>query len=54
MSAKAVQDDWAAGKDFMILSFGPDSGRYINRPQAPEGVTIMVRYSRMTRITTVS
>lgn len=33
-SKKAVMVDWDAGKDFVILSMGPDMGRYINKEDA--------------------
>ena len=29
-SKAAILEDWHAGKDFVIRTFGPDDGRYIN------------------------
>ena len=51
-SVKAVKADWNAGKDFIIRTFGPDDGRYINKADAT-GIAIMVRYQRDTKITKV-
>lgn len=48
-SVKAVKADWLAGKDFIIRTFGPDNGRYINIADA-KGLSIMVRFQRDTKI----
>lgn len=53
-SKAAVLADWREGKDFVIESFGPDMGRYINRADAERaGLTVMVRYAKLTKITGV-
>ena len=53
-SVAAVKSDWAANKDFVIRSFGPDSGRYINKTDADAGnVTVNVRYARDTKVTVI-
>ena len=49
-SKKAVLADWNAGKDFVISTYGPDDGRYINKEDAPKGATLNIRYKRMTQI----
>lgn len=50
-SAKEVQADWDAGKDFMIQSFGhPDDGRHINKQDAKTGMVLNIRYKRLTQI----
>lgn len=53
-SAKDAKADWAAGKDFVVASV--DTGRagsYINIQDAPKGSTILIRYKRLTQVTTV-
>lgn len=54
-SIKAVKEDWEADKDFVIASYGPDEGRYINRAQALSipHTTFSVRYAKQTKITNV-
>ena len=47
-SQKAVKADWDADKDFVIETFGPDMGRYINKSQAPGKVSI--RYAKLTKV----
>jgi hypothetical protein len=50
-SARAAQEDWLDGKDFMVETVGPDMGRMINIPQAEEtGLKIMIRYKRKTQV----
>lgn len=39
-SKAAAVADWDAGKDFVIRSFGPDSGRYVNKPAVAGSVNI--------------
>ena len=40
----AIVADWNAGKDFIIRTFGPDDGRYINRQDAAGMGSVTVRY----------
>ena len=47
-SAKAVREDWAAGKDFLIQDMR-HSG-YINISDKPAGVTLNIRYKNQTQI----
>jgi hypothetical protein len=50
-SKAAVVADWEAGKDFMIASIGPDSGRYCSiRDSAQLPATVTIRYKRLTMI----
>lgn len=50
-SAKAVREDYAAGKDFRINdAFSPDDGRYVNKDDKPADVTLSVRYARLTKV----
>ena len=48
-NSRAVQLDWDNNKDFLICS-GPDDGRYINRLDAPKGITLNIRYNRLRSI----
>ncbi len=48
-SAKDAKADWAAGKDFMIATYGPDDGRYCNKADMA-GQAVMIRYKRLTQI----
>lgn len=47
-SQKAIQDDWDAGKDFMIRDLF-ESG-YINKDDTPDSVQINVRYASDTKV----
>lgn len=52
---KEVQTDWDAGKDFLIQTFGPNDGRYINKQDAQNfkpagGLTLNIRYKRLANI----
>ena len=49
-SAKDLKFDWSAGKDFMIVTFGPDDGRYINKADSA-GLKILARYHNLTQTT---
>lgn len=53
-SARAVREDWAAGKDFRIADLSsPDDGRYINNRDACGLVgphALNVRYKNLTAI----
>lgn len=51
-SAKAVQADFVANKDFLIFDmFSPDDGRYVNSEQLKPGDTLAVRYANKTKQT---
>ncbi len=43
-SKTAVLADWNAGKDFQIVTHGPDDGRKINKGDKPTNVALTVRY----------
>ena len=47
-SAKDAKADWKAGKDFVITTYGPDDGRYINNKDATND-KITIRYKRLTQ-----
>lgn len=50
-NAKAVQEDWDAGKDFIICNaFSPDDGRYISKKDATPGMVLNIRYKRLMNI----
>ena len=46
---------WDDEKDFLIsdMSAGPDNGRYVNKPQVPDGMTVNIRYKRQTMVAVV-
>lgn len=50
-SAKAVREDYAAGKDFIVQDFfNGNDGRAVNKEDAErEGVILMARYDRLTK-----
>lgn len=48
-SAKDLKSDWNAGKDFKIVTFGPDDGRYINKADLRPGDKIIARYRKLTQ-----
>jgi hypothetical protein len=51
-SAKAVQSDFDANKDFQICDMSsPDDGRYVNAEQLSKGDTLCVRYAKKTKQT---
>jgi hypothetical protein len=53
-SQKAVKDDWAAGKDFTVLSVGRWMGAQINKQDADAaGLKVLVRYAAMTKVVQV-
>jgi hypothetical protein len=53
-SAKAVKDDWFAGKDFLVADVSsPYDGKPINRGQT-FGRTVLIRYNRLRRIVSVN
>lgn len=49
-SRREVETAWRAGKDFVILSFGPDSGRYVSTAELAEGEKVAVRYGKLTKV----
>lgn len=51
-SKAAVLEAWAEGKDFKITDFfSGDDGRAVNKEDADrEGVIIMARYDRLTKV----
>lgn len=49
-SGKEVQAAWDAGKDFTIETMGPDTGRQINKQDAKPGMTLNIRYKRLTQV----
>lgn len=50
-SAKAVKEDWAAGKDFLIQDM-MRSG-YVNKDDKPAGMTLNIRYKNLTQVVSV-
>lgn len=50
-SKAAVLEAWQAGTDFVIASFGPDSGRYVNCDDlAGKPATLDIRYGELRKI----
>lgn len=49
ITAKAALDDWQAGKDFRILTAGPDEGRYISNRDGG-GLKIAIRFNHLREI----
>lgn len=50
-SGKEVQADWDANKDFTINDMSsPDDGRQINKQDATPGMTLNIRYKRLTQV----
>lgn len=47
-SAKAVREDWDAGKDFLIQDM-VESG-YINKDDKPADLTLNIRYKNLTQV----
>lgn len=53
-SAKAVREDYAAGKDFRINDMSsPYDGAYVNSGDHPAGVTLSVRYAKLTKVVNI-
>lgn len=50
-SAKAVLDDWMAGKDFLIQDF--ELSGYVNINDLPTGTTLNIRYNRLQKVCVV-
>ena len=49
-SKKAVLEDWAAGKDFIIADmFHPDSGRYTSKRDWT-GKSVNIRYQKLSKV----
>ena len=48
---KEVQTDWDADKDFLINDMShPYNGKYINKPQASKGDTMMIRFKQLRNV----
>jgi hypothetical protein len=54
-SGAAAVADWDAGKDFRVVQYGHrDDGRYVSKRElAGQGVTVSIRYKRLTRVAVV-
>ncbi len=46
--------DWHAGKDFVVATFGPDTGRCINNADAGQFLPVMIRYNQLRSTVMVS
>lgn len=50
-SKSAVLEAWQAGADFVIASFGPDSGRYVNcQDLAGKPTTLNIYYGKLRKV----
>jgi hypothetical protein len=47
-SQKAVREDWAAGKDFMIADMVLSG--YVNKDDKPADMVLNIRYKRQTMV----
>lgn len=53
-SRAAVLEAWQAGSDFVIASFGPDSGRYVNREDlVGKPTTLNIYYGKLRKVTVI-
>lgn len=53
-SAKAVKEDFDAGKDFQIADISsPYDGKYVNKAQLDKGSTHTIRYKKLTQVCVV-
>ena len=53
-TAKAAKSDWKDGKDFIITDFShPYDGKPLSIRDATPGQKFMIRFNRLTKITTV-
>ena len=50
---KDLLRDYHDGKDFQIVTMGPDSGRYINKEQVTKGMTLNIRYDRLRKVAVI-
>ncbi len=50
-SAKAVREDWAAGKDFLIQDM-QHSG-YVNKDDKPADMQLNIRFSNLTKVAVI-
>lgn len=50
-SRNAVLEDWHNNKDFVVESFGPHMGRYINKADAEANLVgpVEIRYAKLTK-----
>ena len=51
-SAKAVKEDWIAGKDFLIQDMLHYCG-YINKDDKPADMVLSIRYSNLTKVAVI-
>lgn len=47
-SAKAVKEDWDAGKDFIIQHLGQST--YINKYDKTPDIVLNIRYAKLTKV----
>lgn len=47
-SAKAVREDWDAGKDFLLADMVLSG--YINKDDKPADMNLSIRYARQTKV----
>ena len=52
-SKKYLLRDYHDGKDFQIISVDPECGRYINKEQVKEGMTLNIRYDQLRKIAVI-
>jgi hypothetical protein len=53
ITGKAAREDWEAGKEFKILTCGPDEGRYVSIRDA-DGIQVSIRYDHLRNVVRVS
>lgn len=53
ITGKAAREDWDAGKDFKILTWGPDEGRYISIRDADD-LDVSIRYDKLRNVVRVT
>jgi hypothetical protein len=44
-----AREDWQNGKNFQIISMGPDNGRYCSIRDFKHGEEVWLRYSKLTK-----
>lgn len=53
-TAKAVKEDWANGKDFLVADmFSPYDGKPANRESFPSGTKVQIRFDKVRKVTVV-
>jgi hypothetical protein len=50
-SAKAVREDWAAGKDFLIQDM--QRSGYVNKDDKPADMQLNVRFANLTKVVVI-